>query len=675
MEKIVNRVKENFKKNKIVLSVFIVVWIITIAATLFTYRTTLGKESIGSESYNRTVVEVTKDTRIEETAPMHEGSTSVSVLFATYARNNKGTVHVTVKGDMTSNVYVDQYVKVDQIQDNAYYTFEFNTEIDTKDSKVRVVVESDSNEGEGVAVYYANINEFESGTLTINGEKVEDASLCMRYMFENEEFASFSLGIISWTIFGISLIAIIYLLLEPKWETMFALSAFILGTVFMIIIVPASPPDELRHYEIALQVSNKMMFKPDNLVDSIYLKYGGMYGHYNISAGYSRFMNDIFGPLNLTGNLVEPSGSLDVLYLVQYIPCALGLTLGRLMGCNMITTFYISRMVDLLFYVGCLYWAIKKAPVYKFVIGIIGIMPMLLQSASSVTYDLLVIGFCFMTFGYLLKWLLSDEPISNKEAAELFIICLVLAPAKVVYGLLAFLFWFVPKKNFGSLKRKIIICLILCIPAAVQIFSIVIGPLTLFFKTLENGTGLDNMLALDNGILRAEEPQSYSFSYMFSHPLETLDIFYRTVRYRIKYWFYGSLGRGLSGETLILPLRAVHLLVLTVFASAFVKQDRTLPWYMRVFNVLVCAGIGFMVMVGMFVSWTTTGQEVVKDYGGFIIEGIQGRYFCPVLPYFFTIFSNKKIGLPKKSEKFIFLGYLLLIFVVVIYILSYTFVN
>ena len=86
-------------------------------------------------------------------------------------------------------------------------------------------------------------------------------------------------------------------------------------------------------------------------------------------------------------------------------------------------------------------------------------------------------------------------------------------------------------------------------------------------------------------------------------------------------------------------------------------------------------GIGLMVMVGMFVSWTTTGQEVVKDYGGFIIEGIQGRYFCPVLPFFFTIFSNKKIGLPKKSEKFIFLGYLLLIFVIVIYVLSYTFVN
>ena len=675
MEKIVNRVTENFSQNKIVFSIFMTVWVIAIAVTLFTYRTTLGKESVGSESYNRTVVEVTKDTKIEETAPVHKGSSSVSVLFATYARNNKGTVHVTVKGENTGNIYVDQYVKVDQIQDNAYYTFEFNKEIDTKDAKVRVAVESDSNEGEGVAVYYANINEFENGSLAVNGESVEDASLCMRYMFENEEFASFSLGIISWTIFGISLIAIIYLLLEPKWETMFALSAFILGTIFMIIIVPASPPDELRHYEIALQVSNKMMFKPDNLVDSVYLKYGGMYGHYNISAGYSRFMSDIFGPLNLTGKLVEPSGSLDVLYLVQYIPCALGLTVGRLLGCNMITTFYIGRMTDLLFYVGCLYWAIKKAPVYKFVIGIIGILPMLLQSASSITYDLLIIGFCFMTFGYLLKWLLSDGLIANREVIEIFIICLILAPAKVVYGLLAFLFWFVPKKNFGSLKRKIIICLILCIPAAIQIFSIAIGPLTLFFKTLENGTGLDNMLALDNGILKAEEPQSYSFSYMFSHPLETLDIFYRTVRYRIKYWFYGALGRGLSGETLILPLRVVHLLVLTVFASAFVKQDRTLPWYMRIFNVLVCAGIGLMVMVGMFVSWTTPGQEVVKDYGGFIIEGIQGRYFCPVLPYFFTVFSNKKIGLPKKSEKFIFLGYLLLIFVVVIYVLSYTFVN
>ena len=672
-----SKIKENFKKNKLLILIFSIVWIVTIVLTLFSYKTTLGKESIGSESYNRSVVEINENTSIKEIAPLHEGSESVSIMFATYARpTNKGNIFVKVTGEKTKEVYVNQTVNVKDVQDNAYHTFEFEKEIDPKDERIVVEVSSDSKENQGIAAYYANINEFENGSFYINNKLVENTSLHMRYMFENEEFAGFSFGIIAWTIIGISLIALIYLLLEPKWELMFSIAAFILGTIFMIIIVPASPPDELRHYEIALQVSNNMMFKSDNLIDSVYLKYGGMYGHYNISAGYSRFMSDIFAPLKLTGNMEAPVGELEYLYLVQYIPCALGLTIGRLLGLNMITTFYLSRMVDLLFYVFCLYWAIKKAPVYKFLIGMIGITPMLLQTAMSITYDLLVIGLCFITLGYLLKWLFTEEKISNREVIELFLVCLILAPAKVVYGLLAFLFWFVPKDHFGSLKRKIIICLILCVPAFIQLYSIAIGPLTMFFKTLENGTGLDNMLAIDNSnIVLQEEPQAYSFNYMFSHPLETLDIFYRTVRYRIKYWFYSALGRGLSGETLILPLRMVHLLVIAIIASAFVKEEKTLPWYMRILNVLVCVGIGLMVMVGMFVSWTTTGQEVVKDYGGFIIEGIQGRYFCPVLPFFFTIFSNKKIGLPKKSEKFIFLGYLLLIFVIVIYVLSYTFVN
>ena len=81
-------------------------------------------------------------------------------MFATYARpTNKGNIFVKVTGEKTKEVYVNQTVNVKDVQDNAYHTFEFEKEIDPKDERIVVEVSSDSKENQGIAAYYANINE------------------------------------------------------------------------------------------------------------------------------------------------------------------------------------------------------------------------------------------------------------------------------------------------------------------------------------------------------------------------------------------------------------------------------------------------------------------------------------------------------------------------------------
>ena len=65
MEKIVSRVKENFKKNKVILAVVMVLWTVVVAVSLVFYSSTMGKESIGNDLTGY-VVELTKDSNIEE---------------------------------------------------------------------------------------------------------------------------------------------------------------------------------------------------------------------------------------------------------------------------------------------------------------------------------------------------------------------------------------------------------------------------------------------------------------------------------------------------------------------------------------------------------------------------------------------------------------------------------
>ena len=680
-----NRVFENFKKNKYILLGFSIIWIVLIIITLSSYDTTLGKSVLGNESYQRDAIRLDENTTIVQELPLKEDTDCISILFATYARNNNGIITISIDGITSGKNYYKENHNVKNILDNVYLTVRTNEKIDHLKEKIRITITSNSKENEAIAVYRSTSKEIEDGLLMVNGKIIEDSDLSVKYLYEDELLKTFSNAVIIWSIIGLSFIALIVLLVNPKPEITFALMTFILGLIMMIIINPSSPPDELAHYEATLGLSNKMMFVKDyNLIDSSYVKYGYMYGHYNISPGYVRFMNEINQPQKLTGEMVALSRNIDDYYFIQYIPNAIGITLGRLLHLNMITTFYLGRMTGLLFYVICVYIAIKNAYSFKFLLGIIACLPMFLQIAISITYDNWINALSFLTIGYFLKWYFNDELIDKKELVFVFLINFGLAPAKVLYSFFAFLFLFVQASRYGGKRNKILISLALIAPGTYQLYDIMKGPITLFFHKILSANIENNMLDASGVINKNVElltnrvgplKDVYTFSYMIRNPIETLIIFARTIRYKIKFWFYGSIGRSLSGDTLILPIRLVHFLVLAVVASAFVKTDYTFNIPMKLLLITLCVVVGLYALIGMFVSWTDPNQEIIKDYGGVIIEGIQGRYFSPLLPYFFPIISNKKVYLPKESDKYIILIYIMIFFEVVIYVLSYTFVN
>ena len=564
--------------------------------------------------------------------------------------------------------------------------------LDGKDDlRIRVIITSDCNPNEAAGVYYSNEKYYEDGELYIGDELIEDGDLCVKYLVSDEKLRNFATVIVLCTLGGIVLIAAILLLGDPKPELLFALLILILGLIMMIIINPSSPPDELSHYEVCMQLSNKLLHTENyRKIDSIYLKYGSMYGHYNISAGYLRFLKEFLHPVKLTGKMENLSRDINEIYMIQYLPNAIGLSLGRLLKLNMITTFYLGRLTGLLFYVLCVYLSIRKATSYKFLIGMIAALPMSVQIAISITYDTFIIGLSMLTLAYFIRWYFNEEKIRIVDYILVFLICLALAPAKIVYGFFSFLFFLVPAARYGGRRNKILLALLLCLPALYQLYDIMRPPIKMLLRyilfadsrnlildneiktaTIGSQTGLYSL----NGGLPHPHKETYSFWYMIKYPMETLMIFYRTVRYRIKFWFYGAIGRTLSGDTLVLPLTLVHALVAVVFAVAFVREEQYFSIPLKLVMILICITIGMFTMIGMFVSWTKPDQEVVDDFGGVIIEGIQGRYFSPVLPYFFSVFSNKKLALPQAAKKYILLAYLLIYFEIVVYVLSYTFVN
>ena len=682
---------ERIKKNYQGLGIIAIAFIAVICLVLNSYGPTLGVESFGNESYVRSVYELDKETTIKAIVPVEEDSEALSLLFATYARSNSGQVSIKIRGTVTNTLYVERIVNVSDIVDNAYLTSKFSEKLREADKQVEIELSSNSESGKAIGIYYTTNSYFDNSSFTINDEVMDGYDLSVRTLTTDSSYQNFANALIAFTIISFGVLMVFALLLEPRKEVLFAISAFVLGLIFMIIIVPMSPPDEQTHYEIALQISNKMMGVKDNLIDSIYLKYGSMYGHYNISAGYGRLMREFLQPLKLTGQMIKPSGDLEGRYLIPYLPIALGISIGRMVGMNMITMFYFARFFNLLFYVLCVYLSVKTIPAYKSLIGILMIMPMMLQTSIAITYDAFVIGLSYLSFAYFLKWFFAGDVIEIKEIIMVFLICAGLAPAKVVYCFLAFAFIFVPTKAFGSRKRKIITNVILCIPAIIALYGIMAAPLSFMFKKLFASSNTLSLTLQETKDLIIANVNQYdlngvgiregvTFNTILTNPGAVLEIFIRTVRYRIKTWFYGSLGRSLSGDTLIIPLKMVHIMVGIVIAQLLVKQDLSVPWWIRTLSVIMCIVIGLYILVGFFLSWTGVDELLFDSnnaaiFGGQVVEGIQGRYFSPILPYFFILFQHKKFGLSEKSEKYIYCAYLILLFSIIIYILSYTFVN
>lgn len=665
------RVKENFIKNKVLLLVFMLLWTIIVVGTLILNNSTLGKEPLGNQELSKTI-EINNKTKIIQKLPVENGSKNISLKYATYIRNNKGYVYVTIKG-LDSNIeYLNTKTNTKIMQDNAYVTYTLSEALDDKTDKyIEIILTSDSVSGSCAGIYVTSDKYYKDSELKINNSK-KFSEIGFKYLINNDVYQKFSNGVITCVIIALSLAILMMLLIEPKMEVLFATLVIVFGLIFACIMSPGAIPDEPDHYEHCLQVSNIMMFKKNNEIDKAYVNYDSFGSFINANYSYNRFMRDMNKPLELKDKTYLLQDDTDDIYkhyyIPYYIPQAIGITLARICNVNTLRTFYSGRVFNLIFYALCIYIAIKNTPSHKLLFGILSVLPIFIQQAASYSYDGFINGLTFITIAFFLKWKFKNDLISNKDIIIVFITSLALAPAKIVYSIFALLFWFIPKERFGSTKRRLLSLLLISLPAIVivlvniwwRIEPMLSNVLTICRKVYADELGVDTGYEHNGGY-------TYSTTYILQHPMQTINIIYTTVRFWLSTWFYQSIGKALAGVTLILPMTYVRIIIVIIAASTLRQEDYHLPISIKISFLAVCLIMAMFIILGMLYGWTLTTDTM--------IQGIQGRYFCPLLPYFFSVFNNTKVYLPKKIDKYVIYSYILIMFEIIIYVLSYTFVN
>jgi len=420
-------------------------------------------------------------------------------------------------------------------------------------------------------------------------------------------------------------------------EFLYLFAGIGIGLFYLLLMTPLSIPDEQHHYQSAHLLANYLSFQEDKNVSKIsYFDYSYLQGHYNVSSAYQRLAEEGIkqDKNDKYTNIPRPY---KIGYFILYVPQALGVLIARFLNLNFFGVFYLGRFTNLIFYVMCVFCAIKSVNEFKLPLFIIGLLPMSIHQAASFSYDAFINGISIVFIAYLIRILYESKEISKKDILALSITGILLAPAKLVYFPIVSLVFLVLPERYGWKKAKGYII-------AVGIFIIGLAMLLLFFHDeIIKSTQQSNNL-------NWEGQHNYTISFIMGHPKQTIAIFLNTINTMGTMYYQSMIGRYLSGLSLGLPRWYIAAFLIILLGSVF--YCKKISWspkrLHRILFLFVIFSVILLCMLSMFLFWTSDTRD--------IIQGVQGRYFIPLIPLGLLLLKNKYFSIKNKIYSFVLIG-------------------
>lgn len=447
----------------------------------------------------------------------------------------------------------------------------------------------------------------------------------------------YPIAVICLLLFGFIVLDLLFFIIMKKMyknlklENIFLLLSVFFGLFYIVGFPPSQLPDDTPDYLRTLEVSKLQLTTPQknekvgrNLSENI----GKVYS----SKKYSDLKR--IKDLKLNNNLRFYGYANKSLYaFVCYIPQALGVGLARILNFPILIQIIFGKVFNYLLYIILIYLSIKYIPIKKELILFISLLPMSLQEATSLSPDSLIISSLIALISFIIYQRTNkNTKMNNRNMILLAVLSVVISLCKIVYLPLVFLIYLIPNNKFKSSKQKYIYCSIVCF------ISIV---LNLYWLSISS-----SYLVAFHG----RSNSSLQLKYILSNPIGYIIILYRTIDYYILIYLEEmvgcSLGQFVVGTSPIMVL--ISIIILFMLLIGRLKKGKT------IFNILektyiavLLIGTVLLMFTSLYMQWT--------GYKASMVDGVQGRYFIPLLTIFSMLFSKeqeKEYG--KKLTYFIF---------------------
>ena len=122
---------------------------------------------------------------------------------------------------------------------------------------------------------------------------------------------------------------------------------------------------------------------------------------------------------------------------------------------------------------------------------------------------------------------------------------------------------------------------------------------------------------------------------VLSNPISFVKVLKNTIDVYGESYLFGMIASPLGWlDIVVSPLITIAFLVLVIFSSMIENNEVAFSRKQKIWNFLIVVGTALLIIGAMYISWTGVGAEVV--------EGVQGRYFIPLLPLLLLCVSMKQ---------------------------------
>lgn len=536
---------------------------------------------------------------------------AILVRFSTNNRSNQGELNVTLSDD--KGKIQEWKIELSDLMDNAYHTFELNQSLDINaeyEMCFNLQVESEENT---IAIYICNDEQEEGEYLVEQNNKQE--GLSTDYVLQ---YRTLSVGIIVIQVFLLVVCGITLHLLSNGNNVISKIMVIgSLGFVYMMVVPMYTVPDETGHYARSYEISSGQLVTghDENGGGVSVLPEGLMLSFYEnklapIQNGmYAKEAYFIENRIN-TDVMINYSNPNQCLYSpFTYIPQAIGIILGRLVTDRSIIIFYIGRFVNFVIGLILLYYSMKWNLDYRNIIFLIAILPMFLHEMISYAADSTINVLVIFFVSYIYKLNRSEGAIKARECVAVFFLAVIIAMCKVVYFPIVLYVLCLNNDKFPKKKDAIGFKL-----------TTVITSMALFIGWLR--IAMTYLQIPRDGVNTPEQIQ-YVLTHMFEFVLTVANTTFGGL-----YTWIMQMGGYALGYFIVSIDNWIILFMLGFLVFHMVcYTDYTCTGYVdkrkRLITACIIIAVVALTYASLYVQWTPLKQKS--------IDGIQGRYFIPLL--------------------------------------------
>lgn len=503
---------------------------------------------------------------------------AISVLFGTYARNNEGIMTVRLYED--DKILQEWRMKTENFGDNVCQDFLLNEPYTLKTK----------------SKYYLSIVDTYKGENALALWQSKDGNGCYTVKYK-EPYPLVMLGI-----FSVFVIIIVGMLLYGVRELyimyfMLAIAAF----MFWCNVPLNGVPDEQTHFLRSYEIANYSLIS-----DHVGPARSG--GH--VMCWGLNYFSDESVRINkdLTEEYIFPGAALYS--PISYLPQAIGIKVTGWMSARVYKLFNGGRVANALLSLALCILALQLIPFGRKILFVIMLLPITMQEMVSLAPDSLVNSLSMLWIAYILNIAYTDRKVTNKTMAFLMLIGFTLAMLKIIYIVLLLMIFILPKDKFVRKKNF-------------YIFGGVVIVTSLLANVIWLMISSQYLVEFNPGV----EPSSQIKS-IIETPINYIAVLLNTSMSNAEFFIKSGTGTCLGWlDILTSPYIWIMLLMTLTY--------ETLCCYDKIDNIknkhillmLSCCIIcSLLIYTSLYVQWTPLKYNIVN--------GIQGRYFIPLLAYF-----------------------------------------